>query len=67
MYVMECILDGFRNRSEEDAKTRFAIKGLQEAPSFGLLMSITGRMVETRAKKGIISAGDEAYILHGAE
>jgi hypothetical protein len=67
MYVMECILDGFRNRSEQDTKTRFAIKGLHEAPSFGLLMSITGRMVETLAKKGIISSGDEAYILHGVE
>jgi hypothetical protein len=67
MYVMECILDGFRNSSEQDTKTRFAIKGLHEAPSFGLLMSITGRTVETLAKKGIISSSDEAYILYGAE
>ncbi len=67
MYVMECILDGFHNRSEKDTKTRFAIKGLHEAPSFGLLMSIMGRTVETLTKKGIISSGDEAYILHGRE
>jgi hypothetical protein len=67
MYVMECTLDELRTRSEQDAKTRFSIKGLREAPSFGLLMSITGRMVETMAKKGIISSGEEAYILHGSE
>ena len=67
MYVMECILDGFRNSAEQDTKTQFAIKGRHEAPSFGLLMSITGRTVETLAKKGIISSRDEAYILHGTE
>jgi hypothetical protein len=67
MYVMECLLDGFRTRSEQDTKTRFTMKGLHEAPTFRSLMSITGRMVETLAKKGIINSTEEAYILHGAE
>ena len=67
MYVMECLLDDFapvRNRTQ---RTRFTLKGLHEAPTFGSLMSITGRMVETLAKKGIINSTEEAYILHGAE
>jgi hypothetical protein len=67
MYVMECLLDGFRTRSEQDAKTRFAMRGLHDAPTFGSLMSITGRMVETLAKKRVISSAEEAYILHGEE
>ena len=67
MYVMECVLDSFRNQSEQDTKARLALKGLHEAPSFTTLLSIMGRTVETMVKKGIIGSREEAYILHGEE
>jgi hypothetical protein len=67
MYVMECVLDTFRGRSEKDAKARSAIRGLNEAPSFTTLLSITARLVETLVKKGMIGSSEEAYILHGDE
>jgi hypothetical protein len=67
MYVMECVLDTFRGHSEKDAKARSAIKGLNEAPSFTTLLSITARLVETLVKRGTIGSGEEAYILHGDE
>jgi hypothetical protein len=67
MYVMECVLDTLRGRSEKDVKTRSTIKGLSEAPTFSTLLAITARCVETMVKKRIISSAEEAYILHGDE
>ena len=67
MYVMECVLDTFRGQSEKDAKAHAKIKGLNEAPSFTTLMSITARLVETLVKKGAIASKEEAFILHGDE
>lgn len=65
MFVMECVLDSLRGSAEKDAKASHGIKGLSEAPSFTNLLSITSRLVERLVKKGVISSGDEAYILHG--
>jgi hypothetical protein len=67
MYVMECVLDTFRGHSEKDAKALSKMKGLGEAPSFSTLLSITDRLVESLVKKGVITSGDEAFILHGDE
>ena len=67
MYVMECVLDTFRGHSEKDAKALASVKGLHEAPTFTTLLSITARLVETLVKKGTVSSGDEAFILHGDE
>ncbi len=66
MFVMECILDNLRGGSEKDARAA-RIKGLNEAPTFTTLLSITSRLVETMLKKGMISSGEEAFILHGDE
>jgi hypothetical protein len=63
---MECILDNMRGSSEKDAQSA-RIKGLNEAPTFTTLLSITSRLVETMLKKGMISSGEEAFILHGDE
>ena len=46
MYVMECVRDSFRAKSEADNKVRIALKGLREAPSVTTLMPITGRTFE---------------------
>ena len=67
MFVMECVLDSLRGSAEKDAKASHGIKGLSEAPSFTSLLSITSRLVERLVKKGVISSGDEAYILHGED
>lgn len=67
MFVMECILDTLRGTSEKDAKSGTKIKGLNEAPTFTTLLSITSRLVETMVKKGMISSSEEAFILHGDE
>jgi hypothetical protein len=64
MFVLECVLDSLRGSSEKDAQAG-KIKGLTGAPTFTTLLSITSRLVETMVKKGIISGGDEGYILHG--
>jgi hypothetical protein len=66
MFVMECILDSMRGGSEKDAQAS-KIKGLTEAPTFTTLLTMTSRLVETMLKKGLISSGEEAYILHGDE
>jgi hypothetical protein len=65
MFVLECVLDSLRSSSEKDAMATAKIKGLDEAPSFTTLMSITSRMVERLVKKGVITSNDEAFILHG--
>jgi hypothetical protein len=65
MFVMECILDNMRSGSEKDAQANIQIKGLQEAPTFTTLLSITSRLVETMVKKGTINSDEEAFILHG--
>lgn len=65
MFVMECVLDSMRNSSEKDAKSIKSIKGLEEAPSFSMLLSIVSRLVETLVKKGSLSSQEEKYILHG--
>jgi hypothetical protein len=67
MYVMECVLDTFRGHSEKDAQSVAKIKGLNEAPSFTTLLSITSRLVETLVKKRLIGSKEEAFILHGDE
>jgi hypothetical protein len=67
MFVIECILDSLRGTSEKDMKKTHPIKGLGEAPSFKSLLSVTSRMVERLVKKQIITAEDEAFILHGEE
>lgn len=66
MFVMECILDTMRGGSEKDAQNT-KIKGLNEAPTFTTLLTMTSRLVETMLKKGLISSGEEAFILHGDE
>jgi hypothetical protein len=65
MFVLECVLDSLRGASEKDAQATSKIKGLNEAPSFTTLLSITSRLVEALVKKGVIGTGDEAFILHG--
>ena len=65
MFVLECVLDSLRGASEKDAQAGTKIKGLNEAPSFTTLLSITSRLVEALVKKGVIGASDEAFILHG--
>ena len=65
MFVLECILDSMRGSSEDDAEENPNIKGLEETPSFSLLLSITSRLVETMLKKGTISSEEEKFILHG--
>ena len=65
MFVMECILDNMRSGSEKDAQANTKIKGLEEAPTFSSLFSITSRLVETMVKKGIINSDEEVFILHG--
>ena len=65
MFVMECVLDSMRSGSEKDAKTAKNIKGIEETPSFSLLLSIASRLIETMVKKGVIDSGDEKYVLHG--
>ena len=65
MFVMECILDSMRSSSEKDIKKVQNIKGIDEAPSFSLLLSIVSRLVESMVKKNIIDSKDEDFILHG--
>jgi hypothetical protein len=65
MFVLECVLDSLRGASEKDAHASSKIKGLNEAPSFSTLLSITSRLVEVLVKKGTVSTGDEGFILHG--
>jgi hypothetical protein len=65
MFVLECVLDSLRGASEKDAQVSAKIKGLNEAPSFSTLLSITSRLVEVLVKKGVVSTGDEGFILHG--
>lgn len=67
MFVMECILDNLRNGSEKDSQANVKIKGLNEAPTFTTLLSITSRLIETILKKGIINSNEESYVLHGDE
>jgi hypothetical protein len=67
MFVMECILDNLRGSSEKDAQANTKIKGLNEAPSFSTLLSITSRLIETMLKKQIINSTEESFILHGEE
>jgi hypothetical protein len=43
------------------------IKGLNEAPTFTTLLTISSRLIETMVKKGIITSNEESYILHGEE
>jgi len=65
MFVMECILDSMRSSSEKDAKTAQNIKGIEETPTFSLLLSVISRLVESMVKKGMIDSSDEKFILHG--
>jgi len=65
MFVMECILDTMRGSSEKDAQAHSVIKGLNQAPTFTSMISITSRLIETMLKKGYITSGEEAFILHG--
>ena len=66
MFVMECVLDSMRGSSEKDAKTSTKnIKGIEQAPSFSLLLSVVSRLIERMVKKGAIDSGDEKYVLHG--
>lgn len=65
MFVIECILDTMRGSSEKDAQTYTIFKGLNEAPTFTSLISITSRMIEIMLKKGYLTTDEEAYILHG--
>ncbi len=65
MFVMECVLDSMRSSSEKDAKTVQNIKGVEETPTFSMLLSVVSRLVETMVKKGSIDSGDEKFILHG--
>lgn len=67
MFVMECILDNLRSGSEKDSQANVRIKGLNEAPTFTTLLSISSRLIETMVKKGMISSTEESYILHGEE
>ncbi len=67
MFVMECILDNLRAGSEKDAKAHAHIKGLNDAPTFTTLLTITSRLIEKMLKKGLITSEEEAYILHGEE
>jgi len=67
MFVLECVLDSLRGTAEKDAKTTQNIPGVDQAPSFSALLSITGRLVETMVKKGIFSSDEESYILHGEQ
>ncbi len=67
MFVMECILDSMRSSSEKDAKKVRNIEGMEQAPTFSSLLGITGRLVETMLKKGIIASADEKFILHGEQ
>jgi hypothetical protein len=65
MFVLECVLDSLRGASEKDAQSGTKIKGLNEAPSFSTLLSITSRLVEVLVKKGSVSSSEESFILHG--
>ncbi len=65
MFVLECILDSMRSTSEKDIKKVQNIKGVDETPSFSLLLSIVSRLVESMVKKNIIDSNDEDFILHG--
>jgi hypothetical protein len=65
MFVLECVLDSLRGASEKDAQASSKIKGLNEAPTFSTLLSITSRLVEVLVKKSLLSTGDEGFILHG--
>jgi hypothetical protein len=65
MFVLECVLDSLRGASEKDAQAGTKIKGLNEAPTFTTLLSITSRLVETLVKKGVLNSSDESFILHG--
>ncbi|HEX7511074.1 MAG TPA: hypothetical protein VF335_07235, partial [Chitinivibrionales bacterium] len=65
MFVLECVLDSLRGASEKDALVVSKIKGLNEAPTFTKLLSISSRLVETMIKKGVINSAEEAFILHG--
>lgn len=67
MFVMECILDNLRSGSERDSQANVKIKGLNEAPTFTTLLSISSRLIETMVKKGMITTAEESYILHGEE
>ncbi len=67
MFVMECILDNLRSGSERDSQANVKIKGLNEAPTFTTLLSISSRLIETMVKKGMITTVEESYILHGEE
>lgn len=65
MFVLECVLDNLRGQSEKDAQAVPRLKGMEQAPSFTTIMAVTARMVETLVKKGVITSGDEAFVLHG--
>ena len=65
MFVMECILDSMRSSSEKDAKTVQNIKGVEETPTFSMLLSVVSRLVESMVKKGVVDSSDEKFILHG--
>lgn len=65
MFVLECVLDSLRGASEKDAQASSRIKGLNEAPTFSTLLSITSRLVEVLVKKGMVNTGEEGFILHG--
>ncbi len=65
MFVLECVLDSLRGASEKDAQAGSKLKGLNEAPTFSALLSITSRLVEVMVKKGLVSTSDEGFILHG--
>jgi hypothetical protein len=67
MFVLECVLDSLRGASEKDANTSAKIKGLNQAPTFTKLLSITSRTIEILVKKGVISSQEEAAILHGEQ
>lgn len=67
MFVMECILDSMRSSSEKDAANVTSIKGLDQAPTFSTLMSVTGRLIERLVKKGVINSSDESFILHAED
>ncbi|OGS36921.1 MAG: hypothetical protein A2293_11920 [Elusimicrobia bacterium RIFOXYB2_FULL_49_7] len=65
MFVLECVLDEMRNTSEKQAGKN--VKGFGRDVTFTSLFEMTGRMVETLLKKGMISSQEEAFIVHGEE
>jgi hypothetical protein len=67
MFVMECILDNLRSSSEKNAKETAQARKMENVTSFTALLSTTSRLVETLLKKGVISSGEEKFILRGEE